>query len=195
MCCSSRVEAASWLMSTSSLPLPSHPDPWPTTLLPSPSALVASKSLSFLPPSESTPVLLPLASGGSDVGVLLVPGEETAERHGTAGPHRACQHVELRAARPNKGAGAADVDQKPLLQQVTGVIGQQWPLAHKLHTPFHFHFHLQLHLRLPRSDVVAPTAAEFSCDGCWRRGWRGVSRERRECKMQLTRRKKILISS
>lgn len=50
MCCSSRVEAASWLMSTSSLPFPSHPDPWPTTLLPSPSALVASKSLSFLPP-------------------------------------------------------------------------------------------------------------------------------------------------
>lgn len=134
-----------------------------------------SASESLCPPTRSTPVLLPLACGRSDVGVLLVPGEEAAQCQGAAGPHRSRQHIELRAARPNQGAGAAHIHLQPLLQQVPGVVGQQGPLAHKLHTPFHLH--LQLHLWLPRRGVVPAAATEFGRHGCWRREGKGVGEE------------------
>lgn len=101
--------------------------------------------------------MFPFASGQCDACISFVPREETNESDVAVGLHGTGQHVELRAARTNQGAGAAQVDEEPIPEEMLSVIRQQRALTDKLHAA------LNLELRLTRG--VAETV-EFSGDGC-----------------------------
>lgn len=81
----------------------------------------------------SASVVLPLAGGHGDVRVSLVPGEKAGEGDGAVGLYRTSQYVKLRASGTHQDAGAPDVDEQPLLDEVLGVIWQQRTLADELH--------------------------------------------------------------
>lgn len=81
----------------------------------------------------SASVVLPLAGGHGDVRVSLVPGEKAGEGDGAVGLHRTSQYVKLRASGTHQDAGAPDVDEQPLLDEVLGVVWQQRTLADELH--------------------------------------------------------------
>lgn len=105
----------------------------------------------------STPVVLPLAGGHGNVCVLLVPGEETGECEGAVELHGSGQHIQLGPAGAHEGAGATDVDEQPLLEEVLGVVGQQGSLADKLNAPF------DLKLWLSHGEAAAMKFGRHSC--------------------------------
>lgn len=82
-------------------------------------------------------MVLPLAGGVGDVGVLLVPGEEAGEGEGAVRAGAAREQEELGAAGPEQQARAAEVEEQPAAQEALRVVGEQRALPHELHTPLH----------------------------------------------------------
>lgn len=94
-------------------------------------------------------MVLPLAGCHGDVRVSLVPGEKARQGDGAVGLHGTGQHVELRSSGTHQAAGAPDVDEQPLLDEVLGVVRQQGALADELHSALH------AELGLPCWDAMA----------------------------------------
>lgn len=102
-------------------------------------------------------MVLPLAGGHGDVRVSLVPGEKAREGDGAIGLHGTGQHVKLRASGTHQGAGALDVDEQPLLDEVLGVVWQQRTLADELYSA------LDAKLRLPCWHAMAVKLGGHGC--------------------------------
>lgn len=105
-------------------------------------------------------MVLPLAGCHGDVRVSLVPGEKARQGDGAVGLHGTGQYVELRASGTHQAAGAPDVDEQPLLDEVLGVVGQKRTLAEELHSALH------AELGLPCWEAMA---VKLGSHGWWTR--------------------------